>query len=175
MHTIRRLTGPLALIVLLAACSSGGAAPSTSPAPASPTPAPSIDPNVPASNDPGGGGQDPGNGGDLVVPKPGQIDPRPIPMDPAGLTAAVDGRHVVITASWTSGVEPCYVLDTVIVETGDKAFTITLREGHGPGDVVCIEIAQMKRTQIDLGELEPGTYAISDGAGGAAPIQVVVS
>ena len=61
-----------------------------------------------------------------------------------------------MTATWTSGVEPCNVLDTVIVKTGDHAFTITLREGHGAGQVACIEIAQIKRTRIDLGELEPG-------------------
>ena len=53
-------------------------------------------------------------------------------------------------------------------------FTITLREGHGPGDQVCIEIAMLKSTQIDLGELEPGTYTISDGQGTAPPIEVVV-
>ena len=37
-----------------------------------------------------------------------------------------------------------------------KTFAITLREGHGPGDVVCIEIAESKRRIVDLGELAPG-------------------
>jgi hypothetical protein len=33
----------------------------------------------------------------------------------------------------------------------------------------------MKRTVVDLGDLAPGTYAISDATGGAAPITVTVS
>lgn len=92
-----------------------------------------------------------------------------------GLSATVDGRRVHVTATWTSGVEPCYVLDTILVARDGSTFAITLREGHGPEDVACIEIAQMKATRVDLGELEPGTYTILDGAGGAAPIEVVVS
>jgi len=56
-----------------------------------------------------------------------------------------------------------------------SAFAITLREGHGPQqDVVCIEIAESKRAIVDLGELAPGTYTISDTTGGAAPITVTV-
>ena len=75
----------------------------------------------------------------------------------------------------SSGVEPCNVLDSIVVRTGPQAFEITLREGHGPGDVACIEIAQYKRAMVDLGELEPGTYRITDGTGGAAPISVTVA
>jgi hypothetical protein len=115
---------------------------------------------------------DPPVGSGLVVAQPGQRDPRPIAAQ--AFTAAVDGRHVVIAIDYTSGVEPCYVLDSVLVEPTDDGFQLTLMEGHGPGDVACIEIAVEKRTLVDLGELEPGTYAISDGAGGAAPISVVV-
>ena len=115
---------------------------------------------------------DPG-AGRVVVPKPGQLDVREIPAEK--LTAVTDGRRVVVTVTYTSGVEPCYVLDSIIVATGDKSFAITLREGHGPGDVVCIEIAETKQTLVDLGELEPGTYTITDAKGGAQPIEVVVS
>ena len=75
---------------------------------------------------------------------------------------------------WTSGVEPCSVLDTIAVDRGNNAFAITLREGHAPGENVCIDIARFKGEILDWG-LEPGTYTISDAAGGAAPIQVVVS
>jgi hypothetical protein len=67
------------------------------------------------------------------------------------------------------------VLDTIVVDQGEMAFAITLQEGHAPGDNICIEIAKFKFALVDLGELEPGTYTISDGTGGAAPIQVVVS
>jgi hypothetical protein len=97
---------------------------------------------------------------------------RDIPADV--LEAAVDGRAVTLRITFTSGVEPCYVLDTILVEPGDRAFAITLREGHGPGDVVCIEIAVQKQAIVELGELEPGTYTITDKTGGAAPIEVVV-
>ncbi len=157
MNTIRRATGPLLVMVLLAACTGGGGSAPSATAPPSATPPASV----------------PGDGDGLVIPKPGQLDPRPVPMDK--LTATVDGRHVLITATWTSGVEPCYVLDTILVDKDGFTYTITLREGHGPDDVACIEIAQMKATRVDLGELEPGTYTIVDGAGGAAPIEVIVS
>jgi hypothetical protein len=32
----------------------------------------------------------------------------------------------------------------------------------------------MKTAEVDLGELQPGTYVISDATGGATPIEVVV-
>ena len=187
MHTLRRLAGPLVLVLLVAACTgsaapSDGAASGGPPVTASPassaTPAPSALPS--ASADPNGavGTGVPPASADLgnpppMQPKPGQLDVHPVKMD--SLQSMTDGRRAVITASWTSGVEPCYVLDHVVVERGPGSFTITLFEGHGPGDTICIEIAQLKNTQIDLGELEPGTYTIADGAGGAAPIQVTVS
>lgn len=81
---------------------------------------------------------------------------------------------MAVTVTFTSGVEPCSVLDTVLVQRGERSFAITLREGRGPGDNVCIMIAVVKRTMIDLGELEPGTYAITDTIGGAPAITVVV-
>jgi hypothetical protein len=40
---------------------------------------------------------------------------------------------------------------------------------------VCIEIAKTKQALVELGELEPGTYTISDGTDTAASIQVTVS
>jgi hypothetical protein len=165
MQITRRLAGLVTLVVLVAACSGSAAS-------ASPSSAPPIDPDTPVTNAPGDGGGVPGDGGGLVVPKPGQLDVHPVRMDL--LEAAVDGRHVVVTASWTSGVEPCYTLDSIVVDKGDHAFTLTIREGHGPDDVACIEIAQMKKAQVDLGDLEPGTYAITDSQGGTAPIEVVV-
>jgi hypothetical protein len=166
MQTTRRFAGLLILVALVAACA--GSATS-----APPSTAPTIDPNTPVTDAPGnGGGGVSGDGGGLVEPKPGQLDVHPVAMDL--LEAAVDGRHVVVTTSWTSGVEPCYTLDSVVVDKGDHAFTLTIREGHGPEDVACIEIAQMKSAKVDLGDLEPGTYTISDSQGGAAPIEVVV-
>ena len=188
MQTLPRRRGlrPRALISLLAilfvagiaACGSAAAPPATE-APSSPSaslapgqdangsvgidlPAPS---DVPALIDPLGR---------VVVPKPGQLDVRAIPAQT--LSATATGRHVTLTIDYTSGVEPCYILDSIVVAVGAdaKTFAITLREGHGPQDVVCIEIAESKRAIVDLGDLAPGTYAISDTTGGAAPITVTV-
>ena len=128
------------------------------------------------SADPGGGlPGDPGPiaGGDFVVPKPGQLDVHPIAAD--SLFAQVDRRHVIVIINYTSGVEPCSVLDTIVVERGEGTFAVTLRQGHGPGNQVCIMIARIMKTQVDLGELDPGTYTISDGMRGADPIQVTVN
>jgi hypothetical protein len=109
---------------------------------------------------------------ELVVPKPGQLDVREIPADL--LEAEVDGRSVTIRITFISGVEPCYVLDTIVVTRGDHAFAVALRQGHAPGDFVCIDIAVTKHVLVDLGDLDPGTYTITDAMGGAAPIEVVV-
>ena len=176
----RHLPG-LALLALLvigaAACSSAGV-PSSSPPSASPSPSliARSDPNEPVGTDLPPASFDPGmpvpGAGRIVVPKPGQLDVHPLPAQ--SFSAAVDGRHVVVTIDYTSGVEPCSILDSILVERGERSFRMTLREGHGPGDVACIEIAEMKRALVDLGDLEPGTYDIVDGAGGAAPISVTI-
>jgi hypothetical protein len=170
----------LAVLVMsaLAACSSSAASPAgTSPGGAPASSAPTADPDtsvgigLPAASD------DPAlidPLGRVVTPKPGQLDVRAIPAQT--LSATVDGRRVTLTIDYTSGVEPCYILDSIVVAVGADAgtFAVTLREGHGPGDVVCIEIAESKRAIVELGELAPGTYTISDAAGGAAPITVTV-
>ena len=82
---------------------------------------------------------------------------------------------MVLTAFWWSGVEPCNTLDTVVVAERGTSFTITLREGHGPGEVACIDLAQLKATRIDLGDLEPGTYTVADGGGGTSTTTFDVS
>lgn len=163
LRTAALATGLLLLTLMVAACAAGTAA---SPSPLEPSPAPPAS-GPPASAPP------PAEGGAFVVPKPGQLDVREVPADL--LEATVDGRRVVVTVTWTSGVEPCNVLDTVIVHHDGPTYTITLREGRGPGDPICIAIAETHRTQVDLGELESGTYTIADGTAGAPPIEVVVS
>lgn len=163
--------GLLSLSMLLSACSAA-AAPSTSappvdPSPAAPVTAPPSDP---------GGGSDPGDlgGGDgkLVVPKPGQLAVHDVPADE--LVARVEGTSIIVTASWTSGVEPCFVLDHVFVQPGQGSYAISLREGNGPEDVMCIAIAELHKTEITIPNVAPGTYEITDAAGGAAPIEVTV-
>jgi hypothetical protein len=189
MHTLPRRFGSrsralsLVLAVLsvpaLAACSSAAAPPATaSPSPPSASFAPSEDPNGSVGIDLPAPSDDPAlidPLGRVVVPKPGQLDVRAIPAQT--LSAVAAGRRVTLAIDYTSGVEPCYVLDSIVVAVGADAgtFAITLREGHGPGDVVCIEIAESKRAIVDLGELAPGTYAISDTTGGAAPITITVA
>ena len=170
----------LAIVVVggIAACSTAAAPPATV-APISPPASltPGQDPDVSVGIDLPAPSEDPALIDPLVrivVPKPGQLDVRPIPA--RTLSAAAVGRHVTLTIEYTSGVEPCNILDSIVVAVGADAatFAITLREGHGPQDVVCIEIAESKRAIVDLGDLAPGTYAISDTTGGAAPISVTV-
>ena len=119
------------------------------------------------------GGGDGGNA-PLVVPKPGQLDPHPVTIEE--LKADVTGRRLAASRPRGRAASSRATCSTrVVVEKGADSFTITLFEGRGPGDPICIEIAQTKQTQVDLGELEPGTYTIADGQGGAAPIEVTVS
>jgi hypothetical protein len=166
-------------IAALAACSSAGASPAGSSLSEPPSSlAPSEDPNSSVGIDLPAASDDPAlidPVGHVVVPKPGQLDVREIPAQT--LSAAADGRRVTLTIEYTSGVEPCYVLDSIVVAVGadTKTFDITLREGHGPEDVACIEIAESKRAIVELGELAPGTYKISDTTGGAAPITITVA
>lgn len=167
-HSPSRLgVGLLILGLVLAACTGAGAPPAPS---APPSDAP------PASAPPDGGpGVDlpiPG-GGKLVVPRPGQLDVHPVPIDL--LEATVEGRSIIVTATWTSGVEPCNILDTVLVQRGDDSFTITIREGRGPEEVACIAIAEQHRTRFEIPDVPAGTYRLLDAEGLAPPIEVTVS
>ncbi len=143
---------------------------------AAPSGAPTLPPDVtvtsPPSGDPGVGPID-GGGGKLVVPKPGQLGVRAIPAEE--LTATVEGSTIVVMATWTSGVEPCSVLDSIVVDRGEGAFSITLREGHGPEEIACIAIAEQHRTAFEIPDVAPGTWTIRDAMGGAPDTQVVVN
>jgi hypothetical protein len=100
----------------------------------------------------------------VVEPTPGMADVHARPFDTA--TVRDDGRTVNV--DFTSGVEPCAVLDHVDVSYGADAVTITLFEGHDPsaGEVACIEIGVFKRTIVTLEQPLDGR-AIVDGAVGA--------
>ena len=78
-------------------------------------------------------------------------------------TPSADGTSVAI--DFWSGVEPCAVLGRVDVDYGPNAVTITLLEGHLDvgEDVVCIEIAVLKQTVVQLDE-PLGDREIVDGA-----------
>jgi hypothetical protein len=185
---------PLAIVGLVAALTLGACA-SSAASTANPSPsaaAPSANPT--AGDLPGGDGSsgssggpitgignpvnpdpvDPGTGqAAVVIAKPGQLNPRPLPA--ALLEASVDGRRVLVKATWWSGVEPCNVLDSVKVDRSGFDIAITLIEGTSDPNAMCIEIAMQKSTIVDLGELEPGTYTITSPGGDAAPLTVTVS
>jgi hypothetical protein len=196
MH--RPLTAALGLALLLAAC--GGAAPAASPPPtpapsgpalAEPTPVPV--PSASGGAGSGGGGSDPGQGGGIIPVDPGgpgaggDDDIPATPVDPVpgavgvhdaaatGLRASVNGRRVAAELRWWSGVEPCSVLAGVDVVRNGSTYTLTIHEGSAAGpDVACIDLAMLKSTIVDLGELEPGTYTIR-AFDDAAPVEVVVA
>ena len=174
--------------LVVSACSSAA------PLPASPSPSaspPAASP--PAASQPGGGGGSSGSAGSgvgvdlptapapvdpgagqaqLVVPKPGQANLHPVA--PTLLQASVDGRRVLVKVTFYSGVEPCSILDSVKVDRNGTDIAISLFDGNGPGDVMCIEIAVLKATIVDLGELEPGTYRITAPGGGAPPVEITI-
>lgn len=163
MHsTIRRspLLLTIALSFGLAACAGSPAEPS--PLPTEPPPA--AEPGVP--NEPGLGEDE------AVEPQPGQQNTHPVALD--ALEARVENGVVLITARWTSGVEPCFVLDSVLVEKGDGTLDVTILEGTSDPDAVCIMLAQAKHTVVAVDGLDAGTYTIRDTQGGAEPVEVVV-
>lgn len=195
----RALLLALPLTLLIAACgaaaaptpSSGGPSPRATP---TAVPGGSPDPgngNVgggtdPQPGNPGTGGivfplpQDPGDDpflGDATVvnPQPGAQNPQPVNV---GLVRAMvdDAGHVIVEARWWSGVEECHPLDSVKVDVDEAAKTIklTVLEGTAGGDVMCIEIAVLKATAVDVGALAAGTWTIS-AEGDAKPIKLDVS
>lgn len=194
MTTSRRLLPILAAVTLAAGCAAA-AAPPASPSPSNP---PTADPAASAvdlpTTDPGAGGGSSGNTGSgivdpglptnpsdpsaggqpqLVRPRPGQKDPHPVA--PTKLEASVDGRHVLVKVSWYGGVEPCSVLDSVKVERAGTDIAITPLEGTGDPGAMCIEIAVLKATIVDLGELAAGTYRITAPSGDAPALEITVS
>lgn len=191
---VRRLGLTLTVSILVGACASGSAISGGSRSPDPPAFAndlplrQSMDPSKPvgggAPGDPGtgvgsGGGAvdpapvDPGAGqAALVIPQPGRLNPRP--SAPQMLQASVDGRRVLVKVIWYGGVEPCYVLDSVKVVRGDHTIAITILEGSSDPNAACIDIAKLKATIVDLGDLDTGTWTISAPDGSAPPITVRV-
>ena len=183
----------LLAVLVLGACSaattpSASAGPADSPSPSAPSAAPSDTGGAGSSGDVGqtdpgapiGGAidpipVDPGLGqAKLVIPRPGQLNPRPVGA--ASLEPAVTGHHVLVKVTWWSGVEPCNVLDSVLVDRSGTDITIQLVEGTSDANAICMEMAEQKSTIVDLGELEPGTYTIwAGGKGDAKPVTITVS
>ena len=196
----RALALALPLTLIIAACS---AAVGPTPSPATPTPRPTLTavPGEGGSGEPGGGGgggntgggSQPGNPGDgivfplppvpgddpllgdatVVVPKAGTLNPHPINVQL--VRATVQDGHVIVEARWYSGVEECYPTDSVRVDIDEdaKSIRMTVLEGSAAGDVMCIEIAVLKATAVDLSALAAGTWTIS-AEGDAEPIKLEV-
>ena len=184
----------VAAAIGLAACA-GSAAPSESPPQLA---SPSIPPgdlptDSPAAGDPGAGGGsagDPGSGvgvapadpvpldplagqPKLVQPLPGRLNPHP--AVPTAIQASVDGRHVLVKVSWYGGVEPCSVLDSVTVVRSGNDIQVTPVEGASDGNAMCIELAVLKATIVDLGDLASGTWRISSPGSEVAPVVLTIT
>lgn len=184
--TVPRRLLPLAgvLVLALGACSSGGApAPSSSGAPSAPPttiPAPTdspppdtgvTDPGGNAGGAPGSIGIEPGGQAKLVEPNPAAL--RPHDASATRLIPALNGRRLAVQVEWWSGVAPCTVLAGVAVDRDGTTITLTVKDGIGDPDAMCIDIAELHATIVDLGELEPGAYTIR-ATGEAEPIQVTI-
>ena len=178
---LRALLAVLTVSLMISACA-GAAAPSAPPSEAPPSASPGgsgggSDPGVGSGEPIGGAPGDPGvvdpGQPKFVVPQPGQQNVHPVSIEE--MDVRVDGRHAVLNARWWSGIEPCTVLDSVAWKRDGKTITISVREGSGQGDLVCIEIAVYKATLIDLGELDAGEYTVIAGEGNAAPIKFTIA
>jgi hypothetical protein len=108
-----------------------------------------------------------------VAPRGGMLNPQPVNVQ---LVRAIDGDDGVLAElRWMSGVEDCYGTDSIDVQKDDAARTIhiTVLEGQVPGDAMCIEIAVLKATVVDLGDLAAGRWTISaEGDAPAIPLDV---
>jgi hypothetical protein len=194
-HRARLVALIVAGIAAVGACTAGpGGAPTPSLSTLarsevpSPTPVPVPDPSAGSGSAGGGSSGNPGTG--IIDPAPPGIggnpgDPKPAfvtpvagakdvhPIIATGLRAAANGRKVAAQVSWYGGVEPCSVLASVDVTRDGRTITLTVNEGSvAAPDTMCIEIAMLKATVVDLGELDPGTWTIV--AHDAPPVEVVV-
>ncbi len=183
-RNLRAVAGALATIVLTVAACAGAAGPSPTPEP-TPRPTPTAVPGgvggAPGGviGGPGVIGPDPGGNNPIlgqakfVLPAVGLINQHPVSVQL--VRAAADTEGVRAEVRWWSGVEPCSALDSIQVDRDETAKTIklTVIEGSGPGDVACIDIAQLKAAVVDLGKLAAGTWTIS-AQGDAPPFELTV-
>jgi hypothetical protein len=165
-HAFRSAFAIVTIGLVLAACSAGGATSAPSEQPPGEVPS--------ASGDPGIGVPEPG-GVELVEPQPGQQNVHPVSLE--RLDATASGTAVSVDAYWTSGVDPCYVLDQVQVNINDDDLTVdvTVNEGTSDPNAICVMMAVAKHTIFTFEVPAAGTWTIRDSQGGAPPVEVVVS
>ena len=169
---LARLSAGIATVVfVLAACAGGAAAPSAAPPtapPDAPVTAPPSDPSQPV--DPS---VEPPIGAKPILPKPGQaINIHAVAAE--SLAARVDGTTIHVRAVWTSGVEPCTILDSIVVDRGEGTYTVTLREGDSPQEIACVALAEQHVTEFEIPNVAAGTWQIVDSGGIAPPVEVTV-
>ena len=97
-----------------------------------------------------------------LTPTKDLINQRNVNVQLVRAAIAEDGKAFA-DLRWYSGVEPCNALDSVKLVKDDAVKTIhlTVVEGSGPGDQMCIEIAELHAVAVDLGVLAAGTWTIS--------------
>lgn len=97
-----------------------------------------------------------------LEPTAGLINQRNASIQLLRATLADEGKAFA-DLRWYSGVAPCNALDSVQIARDDAAKTIhlTVVEGSGPGDQMCIEIAELHAVAVDLGVLASGAWTIS--------------
>ncbi len=146
---------PFLILMLVAAVATGcgqaaAAGTGTPDAPTSHT----VDPSQPPAT---------GGGASWVTPVPG--DGRSNPVNPIAIHTRLSHGRGVAVVTWWGGVAPCYVLRSVRVAHHGTTIRIAVREGSGvPTGTACIEMAQLKRTRVDLGHLAPGRYTVIAGS-----------
>lgn len=123
---------------------------------------PAIDepaPDGPLPVEEGGGVDD--EGATFVEPHPEAQGSQPVMWD----KVSFDRETLGLTVYWTSGVEPCTVLDEIVVEVRDADVLVTVMEGAPPeaAAISCIMMAQTKRHTVTLDE-DPGDRPFVDGA-----------
>ena len=174
-RSVRLVGGLLGLTLVLAACTGSPAAPSAAPSEPAPS-ASAAPPDTPVSAAPSDApATDPAPpiGGKPVLPKPGQaVNVHAVPAE--ALDARVDGTTIIVRATWTSGVEPCTILDSIVVDKGEGTYTVTLREGSSPQEIACIALAEQHFTEFQIPDVASGAWSIIDSGGLAPPVEVTV-
>jgi hypothetical protein len=108
-------------------------------------------PDVPVSHEPAPPVQDPAaHGAEFVEPDPAIRDAAPHAIE--HFVIGPDGRTVVVY--WYGGVDTCYGLQRVDVDSSGSVPLITVFEGWRPESegMACIMIAQLKATVVTLDE-----------------------
>ena len=159
----------MALTLALAACSddkptqevrSGSPAVTTVPSLPPTTGGPgSVDPSPPVTGSPGG--EPAGEAGPTLPP----VTTIPGERGPAhrweGYTVGADGA--TLTFTYYAGVEPCSVFDSIVADEGPDSVRVSIYERSGPGETVCIMMAQLKSATVTLAA-PLGGRTVVDGA-----------